>query len=139
MGSSRQKSARGELDADTKTRNALLRSVRYKGKRGFALVSQRWRALQRAMVSPTAIGDIARLLMKYRQAHKYTAPQRPLFGKRVCRSPVGAISRAELRAPAYSGCAALLPGSVPGGERAGQLARDGTACTFLSKRGGRRW
>jgi hypothetical protein len=81
MGSSRQQSARGELDADTKTRNALLRSVHYKGKRGFALVSQRWRALQRAMVSPSAIGDIARLLMSSRAAHKYTRAQRPHIGR----------------------------------------------------------
>ena len=37
----------GELDINTKTRNALLRSLRYQGERGFALMSQRWRALQR--------------------------------------------------------------------------------------------
>jgi hypothetical protein len=54
------KPTRGELDIDTKTRNALLRSLRYQGERGFALMSQRWRALQRVMVSPTTIGDIAR-------------------------------------------------------------------------------
>jgi hypothetical protein len=52
--------ARGELDIDTKTRNALLRSLRYQGERGFALMSQRWRALQRVTLSPTTIGDIAR-------------------------------------------------------------------------------
>jgi hypothetical protein len=40
--------ARSELDIDTKTRNALLRSLRYQGERGFALMSQRWRALQRS-------------------------------------------------------------------------------------------
>jgi DDE superfamily endonuclease len=50
----------GELDIDTRTRNALLRSLRYQGERGFALMSQRWRALQRVMVSPAAIGDIAK-------------------------------------------------------------------------------
>jgi DDE superfamily endonuclease len=38
-----KKPARGELDPDTKTRNALLRSLRYQGERGFALRSQRWR------------------------------------------------------------------------------------------------
>jgi hypothetical protein len=52
--------ARGELDIDTRTRNALLRSLRYQGERGFALMSQRWRALQHVMVSPTTIGDIAK-------------------------------------------------------------------------------
>lgn len=50
----------GELDPDTKTRNALLRSLRYQGERGFALMSQRWRALQHVMVSPSAIGDLAK-------------------------------------------------------------------------------
>jgi hypothetical protein len=55
-----KKPARGELDIDAKTRNALLRSLRYQGERGFALMSQRWRVLQRVMVSPTTIGDIAK-------------------------------------------------------------------------------
>ena len=41
-----KKPARGEPGIDTKTRNALLRSLRYQGERGFALMSQRWRALQ---------------------------------------------------------------------------------------------
>jgi hypothetical protein len=54
-----RKPARGELDIDTKTRNALLRSLRYQGERGFALMSQRWRALQHVMVSPATIGDLA--------------------------------------------------------------------------------
>jgi hypothetical protein len=49
-----------ELGIDTKTRNALLRSLRYQGERGFALISQRWRALQHVMVSPTTIGDVAK-------------------------------------------------------------------------------
>jgi DDE superfamily endonuclease len=50
----------GELDPDTKTRNALLRSLRYQGERGFALMSQRWQTLQRVMLSPGKIGDIAK-------------------------------------------------------------------------------
>jgi hypothetical protein len=58
-----RKPARGELDIDTKTRNALLRSLRYQGERGFALMSQRWRALQRVMVSPSTIGDLARSVL----------------------------------------------------------------------------
>jgi hypothetical protein len=53
-----KKPARGDLDADTKTRNALLRSLRYQGERGFALMSQRWRTIQHVTVSPTTIGDI---------------------------------------------------------------------------------
>ncbi len=58
-----KKPRRGELDIDTKTRNALLRSLRYQGERGFALMSQRWRALQRITVSPSSIGDIARAVL----------------------------------------------------------------------------
>jgi hypothetical protein len=50
----------GKLDPDTKTRNALLRSLRYQGERGFALMSQRWRTLQRVMLSPCKIGDITK-------------------------------------------------------------------------------
>jgi hypothetical protein len=55
-----RKPARGELDINTKTRNALLRSLRYQGERGFALMSQRWRALQHVMISPSTIGGIAK-------------------------------------------------------------------------------
>ena len=55
-----KKPARGELDIDAKTRNALLRSLRYQGERGFALMSQRWRVLQHVMVSPGTIGDLAK-------------------------------------------------------------------------------
>jgi hypothetical protein len=55
-----KKPVRGELDPDTRTRNALLRSLRYQGERGFALMSQRWRTLQRVMLSPGKIGDLAR-------------------------------------------------------------------------------
>lgn len=58
-----KKPARSELDTDTKTRNALLRSLRYQGERGFALMSQRWRALQRVTVSPSTIGDIAKSVL----------------------------------------------------------------------------
>jgi hypothetical protein len=58
-----KKPARGELDIDTRTRNALLRSLRYQGERGFALMSQRWRAIQHASVSPTTIGDLAKSVL----------------------------------------------------------------------------
>ena len=49
----------GDLDVGTRTRNALLRSLCCQGERGFALMSQRWRTLQRVMLSPGKIGDIA--------------------------------------------------------------------------------
>ena len=66
-----KKPARGELDINTKTRNALLRSLRYQGERGFALMSQRWRVLQHVMLSPTTIGDIAKsVLVLVQYEHK---------------------------------------------------------------------
>ena len=49
-----------ELDIDTRARNALLRSVRCLGERGFALLTQRWRTLQHVTASPGKIGLIAR-------------------------------------------------------------------------------
>ena len=54
----RKPAGSGELDLDTRTRNTLLRSLRCLGERGFALMSQRWRTLQRVMISPGKIGDI---------------------------------------------------------------------------------
>jgi DDE superfamily endonuclease len=41
-----------ELDVDTRTYNALLRSLRCLGERGFALLAQRWRTLQHVSLSP---------------------------------------------------------------------------------------
>ena len=55
-----KKPSSGELDIDTKTCNALLRSLRYQGERGFALMSQRWRAIQHISLSPTTIGAIVK-------------------------------------------------------------------------------
>ena len=49
-----------ELDINTRTRNALLRSLRCLGERGFALLTGRWRTLERITASPSRIGDIAR-------------------------------------------------------------------------------
>jgi hypothetical protein len=48
------------LDIDTQTYNALLRSLRCLGERGFALLSQRWRTLQHVTLSPSRIGSIAK-------------------------------------------------------------------------------
>jgi hypothetical protein len=47
-------------DLNTRTRNALQRSLRCLGERGFALLTSRWRALQHITASPSKIGDIAR-------------------------------------------------------------------------------
>jgi DDE superfamily endonuclease len=49
-----------ELDIGTRTRNAVLRSLRCLGERGFALLTQRWRTLQHITASPGKISDIAR-------------------------------------------------------------------------------
>jgi hypothetical protein len=49
-----------ELDINTRTRNAILRSLRCLGERGFALLTGRWRTLQHITASPGKIGGIAR-------------------------------------------------------------------------------
>ncbi len=41
-----------ELDLDTRTANALLRSLRALGERAFALLTQRWRTLQHITATP---------------------------------------------------------------------------------------
>ena len=56
----RQPAGGRELDINTRTRNALLRSLRCLGERGFALLTGRWRTLQHITASPGKIGDIAR-------------------------------------------------------------------------------
>jgi len=48
------------LDISTRTRNALLRSLRCLGERGFALLCERWTTLQHVTMSPSKIGDIAK-------------------------------------------------------------------------------
>jgi len=49
-----------ELDINARTRNALIRSTRCLGERGFALLTQRWQTLQHVTMSPGKIGQIAR-------------------------------------------------------------------------------
>jgi DDE superfamily endonuclease len=56
----RQPPGGGELDVNSRTRNAIQRSLRCLGERGFALLNQRWRALQHITASPSKIGAIAR-------------------------------------------------------------------------------
>jgi DDE superfamily endonuclease/Helix-turn-helix of DDE superfamily endonuclease len=61
-----------ELDIDTRTRNALLRSLRAPGERGFALLTQRWRVLQHVTACPTKIGPIAKAaLVLIHFEHRY--------------------------------------------------------------------
>jgi hypothetical protein len=49
-----------DLDIDTRTRNALQRSLRCLGERGFALLTGRWRTLHHITASPGRIGGITR-------------------------------------------------------------------------------
>jgi hypothetical protein len=44
---------------DNQAYNTLLRSTRCLGERGFALLTGRWRALQRVTISPRCIGELA--------------------------------------------------------------------------------
>ncbi|MFI0464987.1 transposase family protein [Saccharopolyspora sp. 5N102] len=46
------------LDVDNRTYNALLRGLRARGERGFALLTQRWRTLQHITASPRKITAI---------------------------------------------------------------------------------
>lgn len=50
----------GELGLDAKKRNALLRSLRYQGERGFALMSLRWPTLPASHAHPGKIRDITK-------------------------------------------------------------------------------
>ena len=61
-----------QLDPGTKTRNALLRSLRSQGERGFALLSQRWTTLQHITASPRRTTEIVRAALVLTQfEHKY--------------------------------------------------------------------
>ena len=48
------------LDADNRTYNVLLRSLRCQGERGFAILTGRWRTLRHTTASPRKLGDIVR-------------------------------------------------------------------------------
>ena len=99
-----KKPRRGELDIDTKTRNALLRSLRYQGERGFALMSQRWRAIQHVSLSPTTIGDIAKSALVLTQfEHKMIVSNRGTRGRSCC--GVGGLGMAKLPSAACGGMA----------------------------------
>jgi hypothetical protein len=61
-----------ELDIGTRTRNALLRDLRCRGERGFALLTQRWAALQHVTADPDRITEITRAALVLTQfEHKY--------------------------------------------------------------------
>ena len=48
------------LAIDNRTYNALLRSMRCLGERGFAILTGRWRSLRHTTASPRDVGDIVR-------------------------------------------------------------------------------
>jgi hypothetical protein len=61
-----------ELDPGTRTRNALLRGLRCRGERGFALLTQRWAALQHITADPGRTTEITRAALVLTQfEHKY--------------------------------------------------------------------
>ena len=61
-----------ELDIDTRTRNALLRDLRCRGERGFALLTQRRALLQHTTASPRQLTQIVRAALVLTQfEHKY--------------------------------------------------------------------
>lgn len=49
-----------QLAIDNRTYNAILRSMRCLGERGFAILTGRWRTLHHTTASPHAVGDIVR-------------------------------------------------------------------------------
>lgn len=61
-----------DLDIGTRTRNALLRDLRCRGERGFALLTQRWAALQHITADPDRTTEITRAALVLTQyEHKY--------------------------------------------------------------------
>jgi hypothetical protein len=48
------------LDPDNRTHNRLQRALRCLGERGFALLTDRWTALQHTTLSPSKLGDLVR-------------------------------------------------------------------------------
>ncbi len=61
-----------EPDINTRTRNSLLRGLRFQGERGFALLTQRWALLQHITASPRDVTQIARAALVLTQfEHKY--------------------------------------------------------------------
>jgi DDE superfamily endonuclease len=61
-----------DLDIGTRTRNALLRDLRCRGERGFALLTQRWAVLQHITADPGRTTEITRAALVLTQfEHKY--------------------------------------------------------------------
>ena len=67
-----------DLGIGARTRNAMLRSLRCLGERGFALITQRWRTLQRITASPSKAGDIARAALTLTHSEHGYSDLKPL-------------------------------------------------------------
>ncbi len=60
------------LAVDNRTYNLILRSMRCRGKRGFALLTGRWKTLRHTTASPTKIGMLVRAALVLTQfEHRY--------------------------------------------------------------------
>ena len=92
---------RGEALALRLEPDALQRGLRALGERGFALLTRRWRALQRITASPSRIGDIAaaaRMLTEQLNAPADAplAPEQKIFAtKLVVRTSTRSIQQAD--------------------------------------------
>ena len=107
-----------EPDINTRTRNALIRSLRCLGERGFALLTQRWQTLQHVTMSPGKIGQIARAaLVLVLFEHKPRVPSGRRDGVKI------------------PGAAALRLAGAAGARRPGLAG----LCGFPASRGGRGW
>jgi hypothetical protein len=61
-----------QLSIDNRTRNTLLRGLRFQGERGFALLTRRWTTLQHTTASPRELTRIVRATLVLTQfEHKY--------------------------------------------------------------------
>jgi hypothetical protein len=67
----KQPPAGPELDINTRTRNAIQRSLRCLGERGFALLTGRWRTLQHITASPASTGIARAALVLTHFEHGY--------------------------------------------------------------------
>jgi hypothetical protein len=68
----RRGTAPREPDDSQRTRNLLLRGLRCRGERGFALLARRWAALQHVTASPGRVTEITRAaLVLTHWEHKY--------------------------------------------------------------------
>ena len=78
-----------ELDINTRTRNALLRSLRCLGERGFALLTGRWRTLQHVTVSLSKISKIARAALVLTHFEHCYLPCTAAALRDLCSIPAG--------------------------------------------------